>query len=235
VLNAGPGNGIVVDTGPDPEAVDDCLRSLGVASVPLLVISHFHADHVGGVTGVFRGRIVGSVWTPSYGEPAEGRVAVLASAHGIPVAVPPSGYAVSLGSVTLTVIGPAAPLHGTRSDPNNNSLALLASADGVRILLTGDAEVEEQHQLLAGGGIGPVDVLKVAHHGSSFQDKGFLDAAHPRIGLISVGAGNPYGHPSASIVAYLSRGGAQVRRTDTDGAVAVGMVDGSLFITARGT
>lgn len=234
VLNVGPGNGIVVDTGPDPEAADECLRSLGITSVPLLVISHFHADHTGGVKGVFRGRPVGAVWTPAYGEPAEGREAVLMAARGVPVAVPPLGYAASVGSVTLAVAGPTAPLRGTRSDPNNNSLVLLVSANGVRILLTGDAEVEEQHQLRTAASFGRVDVLKVAHHGSSFQDTGFLDAVQPRIALISVGAGNVYGHPSASVVAYLSRSGAQVRRTDRDGAIAVGMTDGSLFVTARG-
>src|SRR5262249_1447477 len=154
----------------------------------------------------------------SYGEPAEGRSAVLEAARGAQVDTPSPGDAVSLGPVTLTVIGPVAPLHGTRSDPNNNSLVLLAAVDGVRILLTGDAEVEEQHELLNTGGVGPVDVLKVPHHGSSFQDKGFLDSLHPLVALISVGLGNDYGHPSPSVVAYLQRGGADVRRTDLDGA-----------------
>jgi competence protein ComEC len=235
VLRVGSGSAIVVDAGPDADAVDQCLRSLGIRDVPLFVVSHFHADHVGGVAGVFRGRSVGAVWTPSFGEPVEGREAVLAAAYGVAVATPPPGSAVSLGSVTLTAIGPTAALHGTRSDPNNNSLVLLASANGVRLLLTGDAEVEEQHELEAAAAIGPVDVLKVPHHGSSFQDLAFLDAVHPRVALVSVGVGNVYGHPSPSVLAYLRRGGAQVRRTDVDGAIAVGVTGGSLFVTVRGT
>jgi competence protein ComEC len=234
VLRVGSGSAIVVDTGPVPDAVDECLRSLAITSVPLLVISHFHADHVGGVAGVFRGRTVGAVWTPSFGEPADGRTAVLVAAAGVPVALPSPGYAVSIGSVTLTVIGPTAPLHGTRSDPNNNSLVLLASANGVRLLLTGDAEVEEQSQVRTAGSVGRIDVLKVAHHGSSFQDTAFLDGLHPAVALISVGVGNVYGHPSPSVVAYLARGGAAVRRTDRDGAIAVGVARGSLFVTIRG-
>lgn len=234
VLRIDSDTAVVVDAGPAPDAVDECLRSLRIRAVALLVISHFHADHVGGVPGVVRGRTVGAVWTPTYSEPAEGREAVLAAVRGIPVAAPPPGYAVSLGPVTVAVIGPTAPLHGTRSDPNNNSLVLLATANGVRVLLTGDAEVEEQHELRTTAPIGRVDVLKVAHHGSSFQDNGFLDAVHPRVALVSVGAGNVYGHPNPSVLAYLSRGGADVRRTDAEGAIAVGVTEGSLFVTARG-
>jgi competence protein ComEC len=231
VVRTGPGSAIVVDTGPAPEPVDDCLASLGISAVPLLLISHFHADHVGGVTGVFRSRRIGLVWTPSYGEPAEGKSAVLVAAQGIPVDTPSPGYALSIGPVALTVIGPTGVLHGTRSDPNNNSLVVLAVVDGVRILLTGDAEVEEQHELVNAG---RADILKVPHHGSAFQDTGFLDSVHPVIALISVGAGNDYGHPSPSVVAYLARSGADVRRTDRDGSIAVGRSGGSFFVTVRG-
>lgn len=234
VLRLGSGAAIVVDVGPAPQPVDGCLTALGVTSVPLLVISHFHADHVGGVAGVFRGRSVGSVWTPAFGEPVEGRDAVITAAHGIPVATPPPGYAVSLGPVILTVLGPTAALHGTNSDPNNNSLVLLAVVDGVRILLTGDAEIEEQQELRTAGVVGPVDVLKVPHHGSSFQDNGFLDLVRPRIALVSVGVGNAYGHPNPSVLAYLGRAGADVRRTDRDGAIAVGRAGGSLTVTVQG-
>jgi competence protein ComEC len=233
VVRAGPGSAIVVDTGPVPDPVDNCLASLGISAVPLLIISHFHADHAGGVTGVFRGRQVGLVWTPSYGEPADGRSAVLGAAGGVPVATPAPGDALSLGPVALTVIGPTVALHGTRSDPNNNSLVVLAVVDGVRILLTGDAEIEEQHELAAAGGVGRVDVLKVPHHGSSFQDKAFLDSLRPTVAVISVGLGNDYGHPNPSVVAYLARGGASVYRTDLDGAIAVATSSGSLFVTAR--
>jgi competence protein ComEC len=234
VLRVGDGSAAVVDAGPEPGPVDDCLSSLGISSVPLLVISHFHVDHIGGVAGVFRGRRVGSVWLPAYAEPAAGRDAVLAAAHGVPVATAFSGGGVSLGQVTLTVAGPAATLHGTRSDPNNNSLVLLAVVGDVRLLLAGDAEVEEQRELVAAGGIGRIDVLKVAHHGSSFQDMDFLDSLRPRIAVVSVGAGNVYGHPNASVLARLSRGGARVVRTDQEGAIAIGLDNGSLFVTVGG-
>jgi competence protein ComEC len=224
----------VVDTGPEPGPVDGCLTVLGISSVPLLVISHFHEDHNGGVAGVFRHRVVGSVWLPAYAEPVAGRDAVLAAALGVPVTTVSPGTAVSLGQVTVTVAGPVVTLHGTRSDPNNNSVVLLAAVGNVRLLLTGDAEVEEQQELAASGGPGRIDVLKVAHHGSSFQDMGFLDSLRPRIAVVSVGAGNVYGHPNASVLAHLSRGGARVVRTDQQGAIAIGVDQGSLFVTAQG-
>ncbi|MDT4988653.1 MAG: competence protein ComEC, partial [Micromonosporaceae bacterium] len=81
VLPVAPGQGVVVDAGPDPAAVDGCLRRLGIRSVPLLVISHFHVDHVGGVDGVFRGRSVGAVIIPALGQPEFGHRQVLRAAE----------------------------------------------------------------------------------------------------------------------------------------------------------
>ncbi|MEV6930304.1 ComEC/Rec2 family competence protein [Dactylosporangium sp. NPDC051485] len=220
-LAAGPGAAVVVDAGPDPEPVDGCLRRLGVRRVPLLVLSHFHADHVGGLDGVLRGRAVGGLLAPDFAEPVAARAAVLA--HGLPRVAGPPGAALDVGGVHLVVLAPVRPLAGTRSDPNNNSLVLAVTTGGVRLLLTGDAETEEQLSLLAADdpGVLRAEVLKVAHHGSPYQDEGFLEAVAPRIALVSVGAGNDYGHPSPVLMARLVRGGAQVLRTDEHGDLAV--------------
>ena len=121
VLPAGPGDAVVVDAGPDPAPTDRCLRRLGVHRVVLLVVSHFHADHVGGVAGVFRGRAVGGVLTGGYGEPVTGRSAVLVASAGVPVSVAAPGATYAVGDLRLTVLGPVRSLTGTRSDPNNNS------------------------------------------------------------------------------------------------------------------
>ncbi|MGC5032659.1 ComEC/Rec2 family competence protein [Micromonospora sp. DT229] len=225
VLPVAPGRAVVVDAGPDPQAADACLRRLDVRRVPLLVVSHFHVDHTGGVAGVFRGRQVDLVATPQWPEPATGRQQIhdAAGGRGIPVVPVAAGWRYQAGAVDLVVVGPPYPMRGTRSDPNNNSLMLLATVAGVRIMLTGDAETEEQqalreqlpaHRLRA-------DVLKVAHHGSAYQDPGFLDAIAARVALVPVGAGNTYGHPNDAVLARLARGGARVLRTDLDGDVAV--------------
>jgi competence protein ComEC len=90
---------------------------------------------------------------------------------------------------------------------------------GVRAVLMGDAEVEEQNELV--GSVGPADVLKTAHHGSAFQSPELLDEIHPRIALVSVGEGNVYGHPNPGVMQRLARGGARVLRTDLEGDLAV--------------
>jgi competence protein ComEC len=237
VLPVAPGRAVVVDAGPDPGAVDACLRGLGVREVPLLVVSHFHVDHTGGVAGVFRGRRVGAVLAPSWPEPAAGRdlVRAAAAAGSAELVTAPAGWRYRAGAVELTLVGPPYPLRGTRSDPNNNSLMLLATVAGVRVLLAGDAETEEQRALLdhpPPGGL-RAHVLKVAHHGSAYQDPAFLDAVRPAVALVPVGAGNTYGHPNAAVLGRLTRGGARVLRTDTDGDVAV--VTGSgLAVVVRG-
>lgn len=238
VLPAGPGQAVVVDAGPDPAATDRCLRRLGVRHVPLLVLSHFHADHVGGVDGVFRDRTVGAVLTSAHGEPAAGRGAVLraAAARAVPVSVPAAGARYFLGGLELTVLGPAHALGGTRSDANNNSLVLRAVVLGRVVLLAGDAEEDEQRSLLARAGADGVraDVLKVAHHGSAYQDPEFLDAVDPAIALVSVGTDNSYGHPNAAVLSRLARGGARVERTDERGDVAATVTDQGLAVVARG-
>jgi competence protein ComEC len=138
----------------------------------------------------------------------------------------------------LTALGPQEPLHGTNSDPNNNSLVLRARVDGRTVLLPGDAETEEQQDLLSHLGPAAVraDVLKVAHHGSAYQEPRFLDAVDPAVALVSVGLGNDYGHPNPALLARLTRDGARVLRTDQGGDLAA-VVTGSgtsLAVVARG-
>ncbi|MBB4960595.1 competence protein ComEC [Micromonospora polyrhachis] len=240
VLPVGSGRAVLVDTGPDPVAVDRCLRRLGIRTVSLLVVSHFHADHTGGVDGVFRGRRVAAVATPQWPEPATGREMVEAAAvrGGAPVAVVGTGWSYLAGRVALASVGPPQQLRGTRSDPNNNSVILSARVRGVHILLAGDAESEQQRALLDNpppDGL-RADVLKVAHHGSAYQDAGFLDAVSPAVALVPVGVDNRYGHPNAAVLGRLARGGARVLRTDTDGDLAVVVRPGrGLAVVVRGS
>ncbi len=238
VLAAGRDSGVVVDAGPDPVAVDRCLRRLGVRSVPLLVISHFHADHMGGTAGVLRGRRVGAVVVPDHAEPAGGRAAVArgAAATGTPVAAAGPGWSVSAGRVRLAALAAAEPLRGTRSDANNNSLIVRAESHGYVFLLAGDAETEQQHALLSRYGPAGLraDVLKVPHHGSAFQEPDFLAAVGASAALVSVATRNDYGHPNPGVLARVAAGGARVMRTDRDGDVAVVVNGHRLAVVARG-
>ncbi len=224
VLPVGAGEAVLVDAGPDPVAVDACLRRLGVETVPLLVITHFHADHMGGLSGVLRGRDVGGVAMPAYDEPATGEQAVREAAAGRPIVEVGAGWRYARGGLDLRVIGPTRTWTGTRSDPNNNSLVLRAVSRGVTILLAADAENEAQHDLLAlDRSLLRADVFKLAHHGSPYQDLDMLNAVDPTVVLVSVGADNRYGHPNLALLNRLERDGARVLRTDIDGDLAVVM------------
>ncbi len=223
LLPAGPGAAVEIDAGPDPVVIDRCLHDFGVERIPLLVLTHFHLDHVGGLPGVVRGRTVDRVLTGPLAEPDAGVAIVHATTapRGLALLSPPVGTTLDIGAVHLVVLGPPHVFHGTRSDPNNSSLVLRAEVDGVRILLPGDAEIDAQRALLASGADLRADVLKVAHHGSAYFDPAFLAAADPRVAVVSVGLHNDYGHPSPVLLAAMARLGVPLFRTDRDGDVAV--------------
>ena len=238
VLPAGAGSAVVVDTGPDPVLVDRCLGDLHVRDVPLLVLTHYHLDHVGGIVGLFHGRRVAEVVTGPLAEPPAGvdLVGEALHPHGLVIGSVRIGSRVDAGAVHLEMLAPVVAMRGTRSDPNNSSVIMRATVRGVRILLPGDAEIEAQRSVLAAGTDVSADVLKVPHHGSAYSDDRFLSAVHARLAVISVGLHNDYGHPSPLLLAELGKLGIPVRRTDQDGDIAVvADASGALRAVMRGT
>jgi competence protein ComEC len=223
VLPAAPHVAVVVDTGPAPTPIDRCLRGLGVRTVRLLLLTHFHLDHVGGILGVLHDRTVGAVMVGPLAEPVSGVELVRdALAPGlVPVTQAAVGERLAAGNVRISVLGPAAAMHGTRSDPNNSSVVLRAAVGDLTILLPGDAEVEEQDALLGAGTDVHADILKVPHHGSAYSDPAFLAATSASLGVISVGLHNDYGHPSPTLLQEMAALAVPLRRTDLDGDVAV--------------
>ena len=225
VLNVGPHAGIVIDTGPDPKPMDHCLDRLGIRQVPLLVLTHFHADHVDGVSAVFDGRDVGQVWTTRLQDPPEGVREVHKAAADVPLQPAPYGATTTIGPVTLQVLWPLPDSPtvgpGDGSTANEASVVLLAQTGGIGLLLTGDIEPEGQEALARTLPGLHVDVLKVPHHGSRYQDEDWLLSLHPSVAITSVGADNDYGHPAASTLDPLRQDGVAVYRTDQDGSVAV--------------
>jgi competence protein ComEC len=240
VLNAGPGEAVVVDAGPEPRAMDGCLDRLRIDHVPLLVLTHFHADHVDGISGVFAGRRVGAVETTRLLDPPAGVQEVEETASGAGLMATPATYAatLSLGSVTMQVLWPPPDSPtigpGDGSTANEASVVLLVQAAGLRLLLTGDVEPEGQQAIARMVPGLHVDVLKLPHHGSRYQDEDWLLSLQPRIVLVSVGADNDYGQPAASSLQPLADAGAEVVRTDQHGDLAV-VADGDLaqVVTSR--
>lgn len=236
-VSVGPRAAIVVDAGPDPRAVDDCLDTLGVERVPLVVLTHFHADHVDGLTGVFDGRRVDGVETTGLADPpgGVGLVRRAAAEAGVPVATAPYGTTRRIGAALVQVLHPDLPAAagpGDGSTANDASVVLLLEVSGLRLLLTGDLEPPGQAEVAALAGRLEVDVLKVPHHGSAHQDLDWLVGLGSEVALISVGADNDYGHPASAVVRALEDAGSRVLRTDRDGDLAV-VADGAGGLRTR--
>ena len=245
VLNAGHQVAVVVDTGPDPDLIDACLTRLHIDNVALVVLTHFHADHVNGLPGVIDGREVAEIQTSALPDPPDRADAVSewAAESGVPLTVAVAAERRRVGQLSWQVLGPldqpvdggaAGSGDGESSAPNNSSVVMLVEAHGYRFLLTGDAEPEEEDDILDSGADLRVDVLKAAHHGSANQDPEFVLHTAAAVALISVGADNDYGHPARETLGLFARLGAHVYRTDVDGDIAVVTRAGQLaVVTAR--
>lgn len=219
VLAAGRARAVVVDTGPEPRLMDACLTDLGVRIVPLIVLTHPHADHIDGLPGVLGGRTVGEAVISGRSSGEE-----LRYLRGRQVAAARPGQRWVAGELGLTVLapapdGPRVSTHDDGTEVNDISVVMVASWPGLSVLLSGDVETDAQRSLAAA--IPPVTVLKVPHHGSKSQDPAFLAASRARVAVISVGAGNDYGHPAPATLALLRALGMRTFRTDTDGSIAV--------------
>lgn len=191
--------------------------------VALFVLTHPDADHVGGASSVLAALRPAAWWDPGFvhGSAAYRDALQQAVAHGIPWRRARLGDSLRVDGVLLRVLGPDSAWTAQQQSGNDASTVLLVQHGRVRMLLTGDAEVAEERWLLErwGAGLGAT-VLKVGHHGSrTSSSSAFLDAVRPRLAIISVGADNRYGHPAPDVVAALRARGADVLRTDRDGAV----------------
>ena len=225
VINLGNHRGIVIDVGPDAEAEDRCLEALGINEIPLLILSHFHADHVAGLPGAIKNRTVGQVWVSVNSAPLVESAMAQAALKGVEMIKAVRGMSSRVGPFTINVLWPTlsaisfAEMPGDGSQVNNSSIATLITSAEFSIFAGGDIEPPVQEVLVKD--VAPVDIYKVSHHGSRYQDLAFMAALHPRISIISVGAGNTYGHPAVQTLEALARLGSEVLRTDIDGAIAV--------------
>jgi competence protein ComEC len=239
LLRAGSGRAVVVDVGPDPTMMRRCLSAMRIRAVPILVLTHFHADHVDGLSAVLGRLPVGQVWVSPSGSPTGEAAEVRALALGSRATLrsPPAGESGRVGGVWWQVLGPVGDPTGASSElgesaesgaENDASLVLRMGVDELTILLTGDVEPDGQTRIRASGADLRADVLKLPHHGSSRQDPAFFAATGARVAIASAGRDNSYGHPAPSTVRLATGLGMTVLRTDQQGSVAVTVHDGRL-------
>jgi len=228
LLDPADGAPVLVDGGPPGDELRSHLASEGVSQLAAAIVTHDQSDHAGGIDELLGAfpvhRLLYALRGPDFLAPA--RAAAVAT---MPIA---EGSEVDSGSLRIDVLWPpGAMLRGPPpADLNEAALVLLAHWRSFDMLLTADAEAEAVPI-----DPGPIDVLKVAHHGS--DDAGLdalLDRIAPRLAVISVGAGNPYGHPTPDTLMTLAEHGIPTLRTDEDGDVTIDVEQGGWSVETGG-
>ncbi|MDO5081826.1 MAG: ComEC/Rec2 family competence protein [Arachnia propionica] len=246
VLSAGAEGAVLVDTGPDARPVLACLAELGVRRIPLVVLTHYHQDHVGGAKEVlnrFRPEVVVVSPLPSPPDAASG-VAAAARAVGAEVVVAEPGLSHRIGELSWTVVSAWHPIGVQATDAtesvaeNDSSVVSLIDVGGLRVLLPGDIELDGQAQALRAFerlGIDPrVEVYKLPHHGAAKQDQALLRATGASLAVVSAGKGNEYGHPAERTLRTVREAGMAVARTDEQGLILVAPAADGVRVTTTG-
>lgn len=228
-LDVGQGDAAVIQCGGQSMLIDGgkpekssyiyaWLQQHGLSCLDVIVATHVDADHIGGLSGALNYASVGTAYCPvttGTTETFQSFVKYLAQ-QGKQITVPTAGETFALGGAQVQILGP---LHSAE-DSNDNSIVLKVSFGATSFLFTGDAERAEEQDLLNAGVNLQSTVLKVGHHGSDTSTSyPFLRAVAPQYAVISVGAGNSYGHPTEAVLSRLRDAGVTTFRSDMQGEI----------------
>lgn len=205
---------MLIDGGRSKTRINDRLSTLGITDLDAVLATHSDADHIAGLVEVFGlYDIERFYWNGQLHDTQTFQdLMTAAESEGSAITVSRSGDIIPLGTLTIQVLHPAS-LSG---DSNVDSIVVLVSCGTMEVLLTGDAEIPSEQDMLTAGVLVDIDVLKVGHHGSrSSTSEGFLTAVVPEVGLISAGLNSQYGHPHQEVVDRLLGAGVVLYHTDT--------------------
>jgi competence protein ComEC len=227
------GRTLAIDTGASSPGGDfdigdrvigPALRARGLLALDYLAVTHGDPDHIGGALALVRDFLAGEVWwgIPVANHAGTAAVRSEADIRRIGWRTLQRGDRLDIGDVEVRVHHPPPPDWERQRVRNNDSLVIELRYHDVSMLLTGDIGREVEMELLPALDLLPLTILKVAHHGSATSStQAFLERVHPRVALVGVGRGNPYGHPVPQVLGRLHDAGAEVFRTDLDGQIEV--------------
>ena len=230
LITSPTGKTVMIDGGPHQAgpALVSLARAHGGQPLDLVLLTHRHADHLGGLAAVIRAVGARMYMDAPFPHPSPAYTALMQAlaARAVPVRTAERGRRIDIGGgAWLTLLSPPAPvLTGTRSDVNANSVVVRLDYGGTSALFAADAEAATERWLLESGATLAASVLKVAHHGSRYASgAAFLRAVSPTVAIVSVGEANDYGHPAPETLARLAKRGTRLFRTDRDGMITVEM------------
>jgi len=235
LLTTPSGRHILVDAGTRSSGVAETLHRLGVEELDLVVATHPHADHIGGMRDVVTEFPIGAYIDSGMEHTTRTYQELMSTIEerGVERRVAQAGQHFDLPDDTdIYVLWPRPSLmRGTRSDLNSNSVVLRVEYGDDCLLLTGDAEEPTEAGLLRAG-LEPCDILKVAHHGSGHSStRRFVEAVSPSIAIISLGENNRYNHPGDSTIRNLEAFDATIYRTDLTGHLSLEMTGEGVVVT----
>ncbi len=222
------GEAMLIDGGnaEDGNLIAAYLKKENVSTLDYLICTHAHEDHCGGLSGALSVVSVKNVLAPQTEADTEvyQNFKDKTAAQGLSIQRPSAGDSFMLGSSTVLIVGP---INENSGDPNNTSIVIKLTYGGTSFLFTGDAERDEEQDILNAGYDISADVLKVGHHGSdSSTSYVWLREIMPNYAVISVGKDNTYGHPAEEVLSRLRDADVQVFRTDLQGDI-VAVSDGT--------
>jgi len=215
------GKSMLIDAGnnADGQAVVSYIKSQDISKIDILVGSHPHEDHIGGMDNVINSFDIGQIYMPRISHTTQTYEDVLTAIKnkGLKVTAPTAGTSFNIGEAKCTILAPTSEKY---DDINNYSIVIRLQYGNTSFLFAGDAEEISEREMINKGFDLSADVLKIGHHGSSSSTSpDFLKKVSPKYAVISVGPENDYGHPSAEVMNRLKNANIPVYRTDESGIV----------------
>ena len=228
------GQTALIDTGTEESALDICreLNKLDIDKIDVLLETHLHMDHIGGIEKVVSRFEIGNLILPDLTSDSEGypaanaaKKSVLKTEGAVYTATP--GMYINIGDFEITVLA----YYADKSEENDRSIVCMAKIGEIKFLFPGDAQESTEKEMIKDDIDFDCDVLKVGHHGSKTSScDEFISVATPEYAVISVGSNNQYSHPNKDIVEALKDSGAEIYRTNNQGSITFHIDEGEINV-----